>query len=77
MLTFSSPDKSGLLFSSLLNFCFFAGISFPAWEGDSDMFLFSLILAQIRLFRYSAASTAGYGCFIQAQVVVPLHLIKI
>lgn len=46
LLTFSSPDKSGLLFSSLLNFCFLAGTSFPAWDRDSDMALFSLILAQ-------------------------------
>lgn len=38
-LTFSSPDRSGLLFSSLLNFCFFAGMmSFPASAWASDIF---------------------------------------
>ena len=57
MLTFSSPDRSGLLFSSLLNFCFFAGISFPAaGEGDSTMFLFSLILRVVS--AYSASVPA-------------------
>lgn len=42
-LTFSSPERSGLLFSSLLNFCFLAaGMSVPAGAVDtslSDIFL--------------------------------------